>query len=243
MLLVNCIFRVGGAAMLLSSRPSDRHTAKYQLIHTVRTNTTSSDLSYKCIFQEEDLKGIAGVTIAKDLMVVAIEAIEANLTRVGHLVLPISEKILYITNYILRFFHVANVRPYIPDFKKAVDHVITHVGGKPVLDEVERNLKLKETHMEPSRMTLYRFGNTSSSSVWYGLAYVEAKGRIKRGDRVWQIAFGSGFKCVSVILKAMRAVDYEEGNPWTEEIDGFPVDLKDGENGAFPYQFKPSKKV
>ena len=80
--------------------------------------------------------------------------------------------------------------------------------------------------MEPSRMTLYRFGNTSSSSLWYELAYSEAKGRIKRGERVWQIAFGSGFKCNSAVWRALKNVvpPKDQGrNPWMEEIDKFPV--------------------
>ncbi|KAB5557502.1 hypothetical protein DKX38_008411 [Salix brachista] len=242
MILINCLFRIGGAAILLSNRPSDRHAAKYQLIHAVHTNTAASDSSYNCISSVEDSEGLPGVSISKSLMPVAIKTIEANLTTLGHLVLPISEKILFIANYIARHFHSENIKPYVPDFMKAIDHIITHVGGQPVLDGVERNLKLSKIDMEASRMTLYRFGNTSSSSVWYGLAYIEAKGRVKRGDRVWQIAFGSGFKCNSLIMKAMRDVDLEENNPWSDEIDGFPVDLKSAD-GAFPYDFEPSKQI
>ncbi|CAK7346498.1 unnamed protein product [Dovyalis caffra] len=240
MIVTNCLFRVGGAAILLSNKPSDRHAAKYQLIHTVQTNTIASDSSYNCITRAEDSEGLVGVTITKDLLPVATKTIEANFTTLGHLVLPISEKILFITNYIARHFLAAKIKPYVPDFMKAIDHVITHVGGKPVLDQVERSLKLSNIDMEASRMALYRFGNTSSSSVWYALAYAEAKSRIKKGDRVWQIAFGSGFKCNSLILKAMRAVDREEMNPWSDEIDGFPVDLK-SVDGPFPYDFKPSE--
>ncbi|KAL3749707.1 hypothetical protein ACJRO7_010776 [Eucalyptus globulus] len=241
MSLINCLFRVGGAAILLSNRPSDAQIAKYKLLHTVHTHTARWDRSYQCIFQEEDPCGKLGVTITKDLMTVAINAIEANIADFGRLVLPMSEQILYAVNCLKRRFRMANVEPYVPDFKKAVDHVFPHVGGKPVLDELEKSLGLSEAHMEASRMTLYRFGNTSSSSIWYALAYAEAKGRVKRGDRAWQIAFGSGFKCSSVLWEAIRTVGGgEASNPWTDEIDGFPVDTKNIE--PIPYYFEPSKK-
>ncbi|GAV87354.1 LOW QUALITY PROTEIN: FAE1_CUT1_RppA domain-containing protein/ACP_syn_III_C domain-containing protein, partial [Cephalotus follicularis] len=222
-LLCNCISRVGGAAMLLTNLPSHHNIANYQLIHIVHNHTTTSDRSYNCIFRDEDHQGQAGVTITKDLMVVASKTIKANMVMLGRLVLPIKEQILYVTNYIIRHFALAKVNHYVPNFRKAFDHIITHVGGKPVLDEVNRNLDLTKYYMEASTMTLYRFGNTSSSSMCYGLAYLEAKGRIKRSDHVWQIAF-SGFKCSSVIWQAMRTIDREENNPWSDEVDGFLVE-------------------
>ncbi|XP_057964365.1 3-ketoacyl-CoA synthase 20-like [Malania oleifera] len=240
MVLLNCLFRVGGAAVLLSNRPSDLASSKYQLIHTVRSHTASSDRSYECIFQQEDGEGRVGVTITKDLMAVAIHAIKANVTSLGRVVLPLSEQILYLSNCALRRLRVADIQPYVPKFKSAFDHFFPHVGGKPVLDELERSLGFSGTQMEACRMTLYRFGNTSSSSVWYELAYAEAKGRIKRGDRVWQIAFGSGFKCSSAVWRATRTVDRERKNPWSDEIDQFPVDPQQVV-GSFPYYFEPSE--
>uniref|UniRef100_A0A804NSK7 Chalcone/stilbene synthase C-terminal domain-containing protein n=1 Tax=Zea mays TaxID=4577 RepID=A0A804NSK7_MAIZE len=77
------------------------------------------------------------------------------------------------------------VKPYILDFKLAFEHFCIHASGRAVLDELESNLALTDWHMEPSRMMLHRFGNTSSSSLWYELAYNEAKGRIRRRHRVW----------------------------------------------------------
>jgi 3-ketoacyl-CoA synthase len=68
-----------------------------------------------------------------------------------------------------------------------------------------------------------RFGNTSSSSLWYELAYAEAKGRVQRGDRVWQIAFGAGFKCNSVVWRALRTIEPPALNPWNDFIDRMPV--------------------
>ncbi|OEL38245.1 3-ketoacyl-CoA synthase 11 [Dichanthelium oligosanthes] len=225
MLVTNTLFRMGGAAVLLSNRRADRRRAKYQLVHTVRTHRGgASDRSYGCVTQEEDAEGHVGVSLSKELMSVAGEALRTNITTLGPLVLPLSEQLRFLAAVLLKRVLRADVKPYMPDFKLALEHFCIHAGGRGVLDELERSLNLSAWHMEPSRMTLYRFGNTSSSSLWYELAYCEAKGRIKKGDRVWQIAFGSGFKCNSAVWKALRTVDDAgETNPWAAEIDHFPV--------------------
>jgi 3-ketoacyl-CoA synthase len=51
MLMPNCLFRCGGAAMLLSNRRRDAWRAKYELLHTVRTHLGANDAAYKCIYQ------------------------------------------------------------------------------------------------------------------------------------------------------------------------------------------------
>ncbi|XP_062216733.1 probable 3-ketoacyl-CoA synthase 20 [Phragmites australis] len=224
MLVTNTLFRMGGAAVLLSNRRSDRRRAKYQLVHTVRTHRGASDQSYSCVTQEEDDKGHVGVSLSKELMSVAGEALRTNITTLGPLVLPLSEQLRFLATVVLKRVFRADVKPYLPDFKLALEHFCIHAGGRGVLDELEKSLKLSAWHMEPSRMTLYRFGNTSSSSLWYELAYCEAKGRIKKGDRVWQIAFGSGFKCNSAVWKALRTVeDAGESNPWANDLETLPV--------------------
>ncbi|KAK1311535.1 3-ketoacyl-CoA synthase 19 [Acorus calamus] len=226
MLVSNCLFRMGGAATLLTNRSSDRSRSKYRLVHTVRTHKGSDDRSYGCVCQQEDDTGRVGVALSKDLMAVAGEALKTNITTLGPLVLPVSEQLMFAATLAARRVFNMKIAPYIPDFKMAFEHFCIHAGGRAVLDELEKNLGLREEHMEPSRMTLYRFGNTSSSSLWYELAYEEAKGRIKKGDRTWQIAFGSGFKCNSAVWQALRTIDpKEDGNPWTDKIDSFPVDV------------------
>ncbi|KAD3068600.1 hypothetical protein E3N88_36480 [Mikania micrantha] len=157
--------------------------------------------------------GIVGVTINRDILAAAIATITPNLTTVGRLILPsMEEKLLYLINYIARkLLPMLNIRPYIPNYSNAIDHFLPHVGGKPVLDDLQKTLRLSDDVMEPSRMTLYRYGNTSSSSVWYELAYVEAKG---------------------------RTADHGDCNPWTDEIDQFPVNLVDCE--PVPVDFAPS---
>jgi hypothetical protein len=52
------------------------------------------------------------------------------------------------------------VKPYTPNFKKAVEHYCIHAGGRAVIDGLEQNLELEPKHVLPSRATLNRVGNT-----------------------------------------------------------------------------------
>lgn len=226
MLVSNCIFRMGGSVSLLSNFRSDKARAKYQLLHTVRTNKAFDDKCFNCVQQAEDPAGILGVLLSRELMSVAGSALKTNITTLGPLVLPFSEQLLFFGTLVARQVLKMSVKPYIPDFSKAFRHFCIHAGGRAVLDEVEKSLNLSDHHMEPSRMTLYRFGNTSSSSIWYELAYLEAKGRVKQGDRVWQIGFGSGFKCNSSVWKALGGhKGTSANNCWSDFIDSLPVQI------------------
>ncbi|RZC81117.1 hypothetical protein C5167_043682 [Papaver somniferum] len=231
MLLCNCIFRMGGAEVLLSNMNRDRAKSKYELVHTVRTHKGADDNSYNCVYQREDEKGNVGVSLDRELMAVAGDALKTNITTLGPLVLPFTEQFMFFVSLVRRkVLKQAKVKPYIPDFKTAFEHFCIHAGGRAVLDELEKNLQISSWHMEPSRMTLHRFGNTSSSSLWYELAYIEAKGRVSRGDRVWQIAFGSGFKCNSAVWRSLREIPVGEckTNPWSDSVDRYPVKVPVG---------------
>ncbi|XP_058193978.1 3-ketoacyl-CoA synthase 6-like isoform X2 [Rhododendron vialii] len=225
MLLPNCLFRMGGAAILLSNRRSDRWRAKYRLLHVVRTHKGGDDKAYRCVYEEEDPQGKIGISLSKDLMSIAGEALKSNITTIGPLVLPSSEQILFLLSLICRKIFNPKWKPYIPDFKQAFEHFCIHAGGRAVIDELQRNLRLSAEHVEASRMTLHRFGNTSSSSLWYETGYVEAKGRMRRGDRVWMIAFGSGFKCNSAVWKCNRNIKVSSDGPWFDCIDRYPVQI------------------
>lgn len=210
MLLQNTLFRMGGAAMLLSNRWQDRWRANYELANVVRVHKGASDQAYQSVIQLEDEKGCKGVVISKDLMSVVGDALKTNLSILGPQVLPFSEQIKFFLNMIQRkYLHSKGQKPppaYIPDFKKAFQHFCIHAGGRAVIDGLQENLNLTAKHVEPSRSTLYRFGNTSSSSIWYELRYIERMGDMKKGDRIVQLAFGSGFQCNSAVWVALRDV-------------------------------------
>ncbi|XP_061339617.1 3-ketoacyl-CoA synthase 10-like isoform X2 [Gastrolobium bilobum] len=234
MLIPNCFFRMGCSALLLSNRRRDYSCAKYSLEHIVRTHKGADDRSFRCVHQEEDEKKFKGIKISKDLIEIGGDALKTNITTLGPLVLPFSEQFLFFSTLVWRHFFggkyangssTSSKKPYIPDYKLAFEHFCVHAASKVILDELQRNLELSDKNMEASRMTLHRFGNTSSSSIWYELAYLEAKEKVRRGDRVWQLAFGSGFKCNSVVWRSMRRQTKPSKNPWLDCINRYPVSL------------------
>ncbi|OIV96159.1 hypothetical protein TanjilG_13091 [Lupinus angustifolius] len=214
MLIPNCFFRMGAAAIMLSNFRFDRWRAKYELKQLVRTHKGVDNRSFKSIHQREDSEGKKGLSISKDIIEIGGHALKANITTLGPLMLPVSEQLHFFTNLL---FKKNKTKPHIPDYKLAFEHVCILATSKKVLDEIQKNLELTEEYMEASRKTLERFGNTSSSSIWYELAYLEFNSRINKGDRICQIAFGSGFKCNSVVWKSLRNVKRPNKSPWIED--------------------------
>ncbi|KAF6176864.1 hypothetical protein GIB67_026551 [Kingdonia uniflora] len=225
MLIPNCFFRMGCSAVLLSNRRHDFRRAKYRLEHIVRTHKGADDRSFRSVYQEEDEHRHKGLAISRDLLEVGGDALKTNITTLGPIVLPVSEQLLFFSTLVRKqlFGSSKTTKPYIPDYKLAFEHFCVHAASKTVLDEMEKNLELSDKNMEASRMTLHRFGNTSSSCIWYELAYLEAKERVRRGDRVWQLGFGSGFKCNSAVWRALRRVRKPNKNPWLDCIERYPV--------------------
>jgi 3-ketoacyl-CoA synthase len=224
MLIANVLFRMGGAAVLLSNRKQDKKKAKYELQNLVRTHLGSNDKAYHSVFQQVDDAGHAGVSLSRALLHVAANALRTNISELGPRVLPYSEQLRYGWSMIRQKIW-GQKETYVPNFKRAFEHFCIHAGGKAVIDGIEDNLRLGKEDGEASRMTLYRFGNTSSSSLWYELGYLEAKGRVKKGDRVWQIAFGSGFKCNSAVWKCISDLDPTPRNSWSDRIHLYPVQI------------------
>ena len=58
------------------------------------------------------------------------------------------------------------LKPYVPDFTTAFEHFCIHPGGKAVIEEVSKQLKLRPEQSLPMLVPFERYGNTSSSSTW-----------------------------------------------------------------------------
>lgn len=67
------------------------------------------------------------------------ESLKANITTLGPLVLPFSEQLLFLVNLILRkSMGKKRIKPYIPDFKLAFEHVCIHTGRRNRLMALSR---------------------------------------------------------------------------------------------------------
>lgn len=210
-LLQNTLFRCGGAAVVMSNRWIDGFTARFKLLTTIRTHYVS-DESVGCVYDTEDAEGKPGVRLSKEIVKVAGRAMEKNFTALGPHVLPLSEQLKVVFSMISRIVGkktgMFKITPYIPDFKRGIHHFCIHAGGRGVIDGVEKNLKLSPQHVVASRYALYTYGNTSSSSIWYEMDYIRKNLNLKRGERVLQVAFGSGFKCNSAVWLCINNKDY-----------------------------------
>ncbi|TKW42207.1 hypothetical protein SEVIR_1G368400v4 [Setaria viridis] len=225
MMLGNCLFRCGGAAALLTNDPALRHRAKMELRCLVRANIAAHDDAHAAAVHREDADGRLGVSLSKALPKAAVRAFTDNLQRLAPRILPARELARFASRLLLRKLLKkpkaagAGEGPKI-DFTTGVDHFCLHPGGTAVIEAVRKSLGLTAHHVEPARMTLHRWGNTSASSLWYVLSYMEAKRRLKRGDRVLMVTFGSGFKCNSCYWEVSR--DLADAGAWEDCIDQYP---------------------
>ncbi|XP_022890179.1 3-ketoacyl-CoA synthase 19 [Olea europaea var. sylvestris] len=223
MMLSNCLFRSGGCSMLFTNNPDFKHRALFKLTSLVRTHFGSNDEAYECCIQVEDDQGYPGFRLTKKLTKAAAQAFIINLRVLLPKILPLWELIQYAVVYHRWSKENSPILEGVGEglnLKSGVDHFCIHPGGRAVIDGVGKSLGLTEYDLEPARMTLHRFGNTSAGGLWYVLGYMEAKKRLKKGDRVFMISFGAGFKCNNCVWQVMR--DLEDANVWKDCMDKYP---------------------
>ncbi|XP_068314773.1 3-ketoacyl-CoA synthase 5-like [Pyrus communis] len=224
-LILNCVFRMGSAAILLTNKKQEKMNSKYELFLTLRTQKAFDDRAYLSTIREEDSNGKLGVTIKRDILEVAGELLRWNVMVLGSSILPFLEKFRYGVSVIRKRYIDKSTEIYVPNFKTVIEHFCLPTSGRQLVSELAKGLKLGDREMEAALMTLHRFGNQSSSSLWYELAYLEAKQRVKKGDRVWQLGMGTGPKCTSLVWKCIRPMDEDESKkgPWADSIHQYPL--------------------
>lgn len=84
-LVTNVIFRLGGAACLLTNKKSEKPRAKYVLEQCLRTHTGADDDAFSCMSVKLDPHGVPGVFLPPPATLAAVtkKAMTANITRLG----------------------------------------------------------------------------------------------------------------------------------------------------------------
>uniref|UniRef100_J3MZB2 3-ketoacyl-CoA synthase n=1 Tax=Oryza brachyantha TaxID=4533 RepID=J3MZB2_ORYBR len=247
-LLLNCYFRTGCSAALVTSKrgggggAASSPPVKYRLVSLTRTNQIANDRSYRSGYRDEDDEGITGFTLGQGVGRMVSELLRAHLLTLSISILPWREKLRYVAAVLVS----AHLRRHdklsssssppppampMPDFRTAAEHFCLPSSGRPMIWRLGQGLGLGEKEMEAALMTFHRFGNQSAASLWYQLAYMEAKGRVRRGDTVWQLGIGSGLKANSLVWERVAADDHFASErrgrstlgPWRECIHNYPV--------------------
>nr|XP_043621216.1 3-ketoacyl-CoA synthase 19-like [Erigeron canadensis] len=212
MMLSNCLFRVGGCSILLTNDRARKDQAIMKLMCSVRTHFGSNDEAYSCCMQVEDDQGYGGFRLTKNLTKAASRTLSKNLQVLLPKVLPLWE--------IIRFASQKKGGSKI-NLKAGIQHFCVHPGSRVVIDEVGTSLGLNEYDLEPAKMALHRFGNTSAGGLWYVLGYMEAKKRLKKGERILMISLGAGFKCNNCVWEVING-NMDRENVWEKVIDNYP---------------------
>jgi alkylresorcinol/alkylpyrone synthase len=76
-----------------------------------------------------------------------------------------------------------------------------HPGGSRILDAVQRNLKLTDGHMRPSRRVLANYGNMSSPSIFFALAEALDERPPPDGSFGILAAFGPGLGIEAALMR------------------------------------------
>eukprot|EP00877_Chromochloris_zofingiensis_P011287 jgi/Chrzof1/6411/Cz18g09190.t1_LCKAS6 len=226
-IIANLIFRMGGACACVTNKPALKRKAKYQLQHAIRVHAGQNDASYGCMgWQYVPDEKLYGVYLAKDVP----QQAGVVLTKAFRAIAP---KIMTWTQYGEAAYNMfqsqvlgnKDVKPYVPDFTKCVDHFALHAGGHPVLVALRQSLNLPVEAMLPSFSTLRDYGNTSCSTTWYSMACMESTGVVKAGHRIMQVGVGGGMKAGINIWRALRDTSYT--HPAWAHLNGTPYSASD----------------
>lgn len=223
MMLTNCLYRSGGCSMLLTNNAALKHYALLKLKCILRTHMGSSNDAYGCSIQVEDDHGHRGFRLTRHIKAVATQALTINLQTLLPRILPFRELIRYaiLTH---PFYKIINgdieAKKVRLNLKSGVNHFGIPPTERAVIDGLGKSLGLSDYDLEPARMALHRFGNTSTGGLWYVLGYMEAKKRLKKGDKLLMISFGAGYECNSCVWEVMS--NLEDENVWKGCIDSYP---------------------
>jgi 3-ketoacyl-CoA synthase len=209
----------------LTNKRSDARRAKYRLLYAERRHTGQDDEAYGAVRWGPDPDGVNGLYLSRAIVNHAGDALEGCLKAVTPKILTWSQLGQGAANMLARSVYPklgwSKPKSYVPDFTQCVQHFAIHAGGYAVLKGIQAGMKLPPREMIPSFAALRDYGNTSSSTTWYIMGYVETCRGVKKGDVTLQIGMGSGMKAGVAVWKALR--DVKDVHPAWRHLAGNPL--------------------
>ncbi|ONI22046.1 hypothetical protein PRUPE_2G103800 [Prunus persica] len=206
MMFTNCLFRSGGFSLMFTNNRSLKHQALLRLKHLVRTHTGSKDES-----------GYHGFRFTKYLVKAATQGFTINLQVLVPKVLPLREILTYLLAYLLHNLSTKSQKLEVAggdgvklNLKTGIEHFCIHPGGRAIIDGNGKSLGLSD----------YDVWQTSAAGFWYALGYLEAKKRLKKGNRILMSGLGEGFKCNNIVWEVLK--DLDDANVWKDCMDSYP---------------------
>uniref|UniRef100_A0A383V531 FAE domain-containing protein n=1 Tax=Tetradesmus obliquus TaxID=3088 RepID=A0A383V531_TETOB len=221
--LANALFGMGAAALVLTNKRSLAGKAKYKLLHSARAHVGQDDKVYRSMgIFEGDPAGDC-IKYTADVPMAAAAGIRAAMAMVAPKVLSCGQLAAAAKAAVLRRLKGPTAAPrYIPSFADStIDHFLLHPGSHGLLKGFMKGLGLTVQHTLPSAAALRDYGNTSPSSTYYVLAYLESLVGVSKGQKLMQVSVGTGVKAGVNVWQALR--DIKEQHPAWQHLQGVPV--------------------
>ncbi len=119
--------------------------------------------------REEDSEGKLGVSLKRNILQVTREILQTHISDVCSQILLLSEKIRIGLSVLQKkvFGKSRETQIDVPNLKSVVHHFCLPTSGRLLIREILKGLKLGGKDEEAALMTVHRFGNQSSASLWY----------------------------------------------------------------------------
>lgn len=194
--------------------------AKYRLQHHVRVHTGANDDAFNSMGRADDGDGVTGIFFTPAVPKAANQAVTAALGRIAPKILKPAQMLAAIKHELKRRKN-PELPPYAPVFSDCIDHFALHPGIHAMLKGFMKGMRIRPDKMMPSFAALRDYANTSASSTWYVMSYIEAIDGVKKGDTVLQLGVGAGVKCGVNVYKALRS--FKSPHPAWAHLKGVPV--------------------
>ncbi|GAX73324.1 hypothetical protein CEUSTIGMA_g778.t1 [Chlamydomonas eustigma] len=222
-MVANAIFRMGGAAIMFTNKPSMRSVSKYQLVHAVRVHQGCNSDSYGCMSWGPDGDGVNGVYLGKNLVACAGAAIESAIRLMAPRVMTWQQYGEALYNMAQRnVLGNKEVPDYVPDFTKCISHFAIHAGkvmGQKLSDTLYCMIRKSDGTEAVRYSVLYDFVATYSVHVV--------------SQTVLQLGVGGGVKAGCNVWRALRNIQGDRAvhSVW-EHLEGKPMSETDLPRGV-----------